>query len=196
MRDEFYGDRRDLWKWTIALREAHSGRKILHVAMLHPAPRRLRQMPRDIDERVWEFFKKEWECLDAETSRCSRIARLGDEVKLISSPFDNKRRSQYFGSVVTTLASRSRDERYVVLLDPDTGIAGSKATSKHICADDVKTVWGAMRTGDVLLILPAQRPCGKATLDCRKETVTGQVDWAVRLSNKGSPALRRLLLRR
>ncbi len=109
-------------------------------------------MPRDIDERVWEFFKKEWECLDAETSRCSRIARLGDEVKLISSPFDNKRRSQYFGSVVTTLASRSRDERYVVLLDPDTGIAGSKATSKHICADDVKTVWGAMRTGDVLLI--------------------------------------------
>jgi len=152
MRNEFYGDRRDLWKWTVALREAGPGRKILHVAMLHSTPKRPRQMPRDIDERVWRFFTQEWECLDAESSRCSRIGQLSDGIRLISQPFDNKHRSEYFGCVVAALSSRSREERYVVLIDPDTGIAGSKPTSKHVCLRDLEMVWNAMLTDDVLLI--------------------------------------------
>ena len=151
MRNEFYGDQRDLWKWTIALREAGPGKTILHVAMLRP-PKRLRQMPKGIDERVWDFFVHEWECFETEPSRCSRIARLSDQVELVSHPFNNHNRSEYFEHVVTALVSRARHKSFVVLLDPDTGIAESKPSYKHICDVDITTVWNAMRNDDVLLI--------------------------------------------
>jgi hypothetical protein len=152
MRNEFYGDRRDLWKWTTALRESSPDKIIVHVAMLDSSPRRPREKPEGVDEAVWRFFAEEWIHLDAESSRCSRIVGLDDDIRLISAPFDNRHRGKYFEDVAAFLALRQGNERYAVLLDPDTGITGLKPSRKHLCLNDIAKVWGAMRAGDVLLI--------------------------------------------
>jgi hypothetical protein len=152
MRDEYYGDTRDFWKWTVALRESGSDRKIFHVAMLQPPPRRPRRMPDGVNEGVWNFFAKEWQCLDAESPSCSRIVGLSSEIRLFSQPFANRNRSDYFKEVASALAGRPWDDRYAVLLDPETGIGGSNPSRRHLSPHDVEAVWSAMRVGDVLLI--------------------------------------------
>jgi hypothetical protein len=151
MRNEFYGDKRDLWKWTIALREAGPRRKILHVPMLRPT-KWPQKKPQGVDDRVWEFFTQEWKCFDEGSSRCLRIAQLSDQVDVISHDFDNRNRSDYFGRVVASLTLRQHERGLVVLRDPDTGVIGSKATEKHISQEEVEMVWSAMRADDILMI--------------------------------------------
>lgn len=120
--------------------------------MLRPRPKRPREKPQDINDGVWRFFTQEWKNLDAELSRCSRIEGLSGEIKMISEPFDNGCRKEYFQSVAEALGTRPRHERYLVLVDPDTGIVGSKPSAKHVCLQDLEIVWKAMRHGDVLLV--------------------------------------------
>jgi hypothetical protein len=55
MRDEFYGDRKDLWKWSVALDEAAT-RKILYVAMYRPEVGS--KQPPGLWAAVREFFRE------------------------------------------------------------------------------------------------------------------------------------------
>ena len=66
--------------------------------------------------------------------------------------YQQKDKASYFQGVRDALGARRAGERYVVLLDPDTGLAGDKPTRAHLCWDDLSSVWGAMMTEDALLI--------------------------------------------
>ena len=66
--------------------------------------------------------------------------------------YQQKDKASYFQRVKDTLGARRAGERYVVLLDPDTGLAGDKPTRAYLCWDDLSSVWEAMETGDTLLI--------------------------------------------
>jgi hypothetical protein len=61
MRNEFYGDRKDLWKWTVVLNEAGEDREILYVAMCRPDRKVKRES--GIRADVIEFFHDEYNAL-------------------------------------------------------------------------------------------------------------------------------------
>jgi len=149
MRDEFYADRRDLCKWNIALRLAGLDGTILYVAMLRP--RASRSAPRGVDGSILGFFRREWVELDREPL-CSRIRNLSPKIKPVLDYYQQSDKSAYFQKVVTLIKQPRESGHYVVLLDPDTGLAGAKPTREHLCWDDVTSVWDAMKVEDILLI--------------------------------------------
>jgi hypothetical protein len=149
MRDDFYADRRDLWKWTVALHLAGAEGTILYVAMLRP--RASRSVPREVDGEVKEFFRREWDTLDRDPL-CSRIRGLSPRIKPLLDYYQHRDKNSYFNNVRKVLDNRLGTERYVVLLDPDTGLAGDKPTRVHLCWEDMASVWDAMKTNDVLLV--------------------------------------------
>src|SRR6185312_2287255 len=147
MRDEFYGDRRDLWKWTVALNEA-ADRKIIYVAMLRPDdnPR----LPEDIRRDVGEFFLAERKELDR-SRKCSRIQRLSDRIVLFLEDYKHTDAAGYFSRVRQHLVSRTANANFLILIDPDTGIH-TKSTPKHVSFDQLGLIWNVMHQGDKLLI--------------------------------------------
>ena len=150
MRDQFYADHRDLWKWTEVLKAAGEDKKILYVAMLRPdTPSRSK--PEGVDPRVWNFFEQEWRSLSAER-KCSRITRLSTRIEPLFDGYSYKGRADYFGRVAESLRSRPEGVRHVVFLDPDTGIGGGRPNDKHVSVEEIRSVWNAMRKDDTLLI--------------------------------------------
>jgi len=69
MRDQFYGDRKDLWKWTVVLDEA-GDREIFYIGMYRPDQEKSDR--RGINEAVHKFFQQEIKILNAE-KKCSRF---------------------------------------------------------------------------------------------------------------------------
>lgn len=149
MRDEFYADRRDLWKWTIALHLAGKEGTILYVAMLRP--RASRTVPVGIDDDVRHFFRREWDSLDRDPI-CSRIKDLSSRIIPLLDYYEHWSKDSYFENVRRALRSRPPTGRYVVLLDPDTGLAGGKPSREHLCWEDMVSVWDAMKRDDILLV--------------------------------------------
>jgi len=76
MRDEFYADRRDLWKWTVVLNEA-ADRHILYMAMHRPNP--AIGVPKGVRDDVREFFIQERQELTG-LRKCSRVERLSPKI--------------------------------------------------------------------------------------------------------------------
>ena len=147
MRDQFYGDRRDLWKWTITLDEA-GDRKIIYVAMFRPDDKP--HVPQDVRPDVREFFFAEWKELHR-SRNCSRIQRLSNRIVLFLDDYKHTDAAEYFKRVCQHLESRTATEQFLVLVDPDTGIR-TKPSPKHVSFAQLGSVWEAMRQGDKLLI--------------------------------------------
>lgn len=77
MRDEFYGDRKDLWKWTMVLNEACDSRRIIYVAMYRPDEQAKNEFAVRAD--VADFFRNECKSLRA-NRKCSRIEGLSTRI--------------------------------------------------------------------------------------------------------------------
>jgi hypothetical protein len=150
MRDEFYADHRDLWKWTEVLKAAGETKKILYVAMLRPDTPNKGQ-PEGVASRVWKFFEEERRSLNAER-KCARVTRLSASIEPFFDSYRYKDRHEYSRRVAESLRSRPQGERHVVFLDPDTGIGGGRPGDKHVPVEQIGSVWSAMREGDILLI--------------------------------------------
>jgi hypothetical protein len=148
MRDEFYADRRDLWKWTVALNEA-AERKIIYVAMY--TRRRVPAFPKGIREDVRNFFVQEREELDREL-KCSRICRLSKEIVAFVEPYHSRMADVYFGDVCNLIRFRAIEENYLVFVDPDTGIAESNSKPEHVSLKHLALLWSTMHSGDKLLV--------------------------------------------
>src|SRR6266436_5007575 len=120
MRDQFYADSKDLWKWTVVLREVQGRTGIIYVAMYRPdEPKRISD---EIDPDVKHFFFEEWSALDRE-KKCSRIEHLNDKITPFMELYDARQASDYFSRLGHLLDRRPADEKHLILLDPDTGIA-------------------------------------------------------------------------
>ncbi len=148
MRDEFYADRRDLWKWTIALNEA-AHRNIVYVAMCRRSQTPI--VPKGVRDDVGEFFVQEWKALNTEL-RCARIVGLNKKIVPLLDPYIPNQADEYFGSVCRRIASRTNGENLLVFVDPDTGIAEGNPTPKHVSLGHLELIWRAMHTGDALLV--------------------------------------------
>ena len=147
MRDQWYGDNRDLVKWgtLIHLAQRDDRSTILHVACYRPddarPPLHSARGHVDIPTPVIRHFR------DLDTVQ--RLAKpSGIRIEIFKSPF--RRRAEYFQKARRRIASLS-GASLIVFLDPDTGLAGEVAGPEHVTPEDLHSVFEVMADGDVLV---------------------------------------------
>jgi len=147
MRDQWYGDDRDLVKWGTLIHIARRDQRstILHIALYRPdddwAALHSSRGKVDIPTEVIRHFRN----LDT----IHRLAKTsGVRIEVFKAPFRN--RSAYFEKARLRIEKLSADS-LVVFLDPDTGLAAQAAGREHVSADDVRSVFEIMAEGDVLV---------------------------------------------
>ena len=147
MRDQWYGDNRDLVKWSalvhLARREAVSA--ILHVAMYRPgqppAPLATAHGKVDPPAEVIRHFR--------DLNDIQRLAAAtGLAIEVLKAPFTD--RAAYFGRVCDRVRA-PRGGPILVLLDPDTGLAPETPGPEHVTSAEVAAVFEALRPGDLLV---------------------------------------------
>ena len=147
MRDQWYGDNRDLVKWSalvyLARREAVSA--ILHVAMYRPgpAPAPLATAHGKVDPpaEVFRHFR------DLDDIQRLGVA-TGLAIEVVKEPFTD--RTAYFGRVCERVRA-PRGGSLLVLLDPDVGLVPEIHGPEHVTSTEVAAVFAALRPGDLLV---------------------------------------------
>jgi hypothetical protein len=146
MRDQWYGDDRDVVKWGaivhLARREKIS--TVIHVAMyrVDPPPALLATAFGNVEipVEVIRHFRS-----------LGDIARLGAvtglEIELLKQPFTD--RVAYFEQVCERISARSAP--VIVFLDPDVGLAFDIAGPEHVTSTDVSKLFSMLRRGDMLV---------------------------------------------
>ena len=146
MRDRWYGDDRDVVKWSAALHLARREKlaDVLYVAMYRPdddwPPLATARGPVTLPGEVVRHFR--------DLDDLQRLgARTGLRIATVKERFVD--RAAYFRRL------RERVGEYeapvLVLLDPDTGLApDSGAGPEHVTSDEVAALFAALRPGDLL----------------------------------------------
>ena len=142
MRDQWYGDPRDLVKWGVLLHlaQSYSVKRILQVAYLRPS--KWGQISIDgrkhtIPEPVVNHFRNVCNILEMPCE---------PRVEVIDSPFQD--RDRYRQVIIDEVA---RQHPCIVFLDPDTGLEPDRRPGlEHVLASEVEHIWNNMVTGDVL----------------------------------------------
>jgi hypothetical protein len=149
VKDKWYGDNNDLVKWSV----------LLHLADRYKVGRILQVLyyRQDTIELVIEIDDREHQMPEA-VKRHFRdamdIIRLkvspNIKVEVIGSQFNN--RDAYLKEILARiLATKSDEPPCIVFLDPDTGLAPGKPKWEHVLKTELEDIWGAMRSGDVLV---------------------------------------------
>ncbi len=149
MKDEWYGDKRDLVKWSILVHLADQieAGEILQVAYWsqsewgsvvldgedHPIPASAIQHFRSI----------------------TNVASLETHcpIRIITEPFTD--REKYLEHVLEAIEAAPAQPS-IVFLDPDTGLAPKKANKTHVLESELRAIWCALRPGDLLVFYQHQ----------------------------------------
>ncbi len=150
MRDDWYGDKRDLVKWGVLFHLArhYRVRAIIQVPFLRA---RITEGPwLESNRRRWLIAAEVWlhfrNLLDIR--RLGRRCRLAIDV--LDTRFDPLTRKSYIGEVVRQLGTYEMQK--IVLLDPDTGLEPRRRTGSHVGLDEVAAVWRTLASGDWLVL--------------------------------------------
>ena len=147
MRDQWYGDNRDLVKWSalVHLARRETVPAILHVAMRRPGPAPAALVtPHGTVDPPLEVFRHFRDLDDIQ-----RLAvATGLSIEVVREPFTD--RTAYFKSVCDRVGA-PRDGAMLVLLDPDVGLAPEIFGLEHVTSTDVAAVFAALRPGDLLV---------------------------------------------
>ena len=154
MRERWFGDNRDLVKWGSLIQLAEEGRisTVVQVLYLTESPRP--ELEREgaafvLSDRVWKHFRNI-------RSVESLAGRFPGEIRVFDRPFIHADRSGYHDELVTELKTLRRRKK-IVFLDPDTGIAPSRATERHVTLEEIKRIWSSLGSRD-WLVLYQHRP--------------------------------------
>jgi hypothetical protein len=147
MRDEWFGDNRDLLKWTtlVEISRQYDCREILQA--LYKRPTKWGQAefdgkPLEISPDVIQRFR---DCTSIHTLKCeSRIDVIVDDLN------DHGR----YPENICARIGAWKSGRGVVFLDPDTGLQPEYGACKpeHVRSPDVSRIWNHLRSGDVLVL--------------------------------------------
>lgn len=150
MRDQWYGDHRDLVKWGVLLHLARTYRvpKIIQVAYRRPdstSPALISELgPAPIPPEVFGQFR-----------RLERITELGVaagvSIEVLPDVFEPRSRAEYRRFVLGRLRDVA-DSSVVLFLDPDTGISSSDRSPAHVTPGDLGVFWSALRPSDWLVV--------------------------------------------
>lgn len=147
MRDQWYGDERDLVKWGI----------LLHLAKKHPAARIVQVAYFRSDEKDYTLHSKNGSfqvdpAILTHFRNLDDIQRLGEaatvRIDVFKEPFQGMRKN-YHDRLAQYLSGYADPQ--IVFLDPDTGIAPANFNYKHVRADEIQTVYATLKSGDYLV---------------------------------------------
>jgi hypothetical protein len=150
MKPEWYGDNRDLVKWTVILQTAVNNLidEIIWVAYYRDA-----KYPRiKIDGHYYEL-PKEIEHLFRNPNTVTKIDSFhGNKVNIraLFDEWNKKNRNTYHSKIVSTVEKLS--QRYILFLDPDTGIQPKVPSEKHVSHDEILMLWEKLSIGSILII--------------------------------------------
>lgn len=150
MRERWYGDRRDLVKWSclLSLATELALRRIVYVACLRDdttEPDALAEsFAGGISHAVWSHFRDL-------SSSLALTERFGIEWHLIDEPFpaSGESRWRYWDAAAESLVSGARPA--LVFLDPDTGL-GSPRSGTHVSPDETQHIWSLLTSGECLVL--------------------------------------------
>lgn len=154
MRHEFWADRKDVWKWSIALDEADDNALIVYVPMLTDNPDWKPAEKEHTRADVSALFEEERARIKAEWHR--RIDALSElchkRVEVLPDLFVNRNRLEYFKSACELIELSRANRRVVVLLDPDKGITSQDNDKEHVNEEGLTQLKSILKAGDVLLV--------------------------------------------
>jgi hypothetical protein len=168
MRNEFYGDKRDLVKWgsLLHLAELHNIRLILFAAYLRPDRTALhlnvsqnrthKLVP--LPEAVWRHFRNIHDIHD-----------LGRAAGITIDIFDDlfQDRQDYTRRLIKWI--QNHPNRKMAFLDPDTGLAPHHPDLKHVNPDEIAHIHAALEPGDVVVLYQHARRTKTWLEDTRSE---------------------------
>jgi hypothetical protein len=151
MRNQWYGDKRDLIKWGVLLELArrHGAKHILQVLYYRPSSYGVLEIDGEkcsVPEAVLHHFR----CLSAVTA-----IQCGAKVEVVHDVFEGRRRKPYLDLVLDRMRIRPRGPG-IVFLDPDTGLAPSCPGPKHVLDNELDDIWKELRADDVLVFYQHQ----------------------------------------
>lgn len=155
MRNQWYGDNRDLVKWAtlLGLASDHKLEHILHIAMLRPCEwgELLADEWPNLDRNGKEWIRIQ-DCVRSHFRDIRDIRRLATSssvsIQVAEEIFES--RQQYFAGVVDRIKRDPR--RLIAFLDPDTGIAPANHNLKHVRPDELRAVYDALKPADFLVL--------------------------------------------
>src|SRR6266852_3832994 len=135
MRNQWYGDHRDIVKWgtLMHLAHAHSLRLILQVAYLrhnHDVPLiKSACGEEEVRQEILKHFR--------DIHLIKGLAKsTGIEIEVFDRYFAAKLRDEYTADVVSHI-KKITTTPCVILLDPDTGLSTNRSSSAHVTPDEV-----------------------------------------------------------
>jgi hypothetical protein len=145
MRNEFFGDDRDLYKWSHVLDLAEPDRQIIYVPMFRPDDRLSKRGADPIRADVRRFFRED---------RMKNISNIVPDRIVVPcwEPYEDRSHAAYFDRVRVALAGGGPKTPRLVFVDPDTGMQPRDPSSKHIRDCSIEAIWGWIRDGDILVI--------------------------------------------
>jgi hypothetical protein len=150
MRDQWYGDKRDLVKWGVLLELArrYKAKHILQVLYQRPSTWERLEIDGkqvELNPAVLQHFRN--------TASISAI-KCGAQIDTVSDTFHD--RSVYLHIVLDRIRLRTQLPG-IVFLDPDTGLQPpGKPGPKHVLESEMEEIWGALCSGDILVFYQHQ----------------------------------------
>lgn len=162
MRKKWYGDNRDLVKWSVLIQLArkHKIKTILQVAFYNPESQNVQ-----LASTRYGSIELPQQVLDQFPRDLNDIKRLeettGIRIQVFLEPFQKhlgtRHRTADGGSYVDKAnewINSNREGPLVVFLDPDTGIEPLKSdvTYKHVTAHELKRFFDALQPNDLFVL--------------------------------------------
>lgn len=151
MRNQWYGDHRDIVKWGTLMRLAreHQIGHILQIAFFRPDT----HVPlialtcgesEEIAREVLRHFR--------DVRQIKGLADLAElEIEVFDRPFGAQFRDAYIEAVIQHIRAMN-GKASVILLDPDTGLSNNRKSSAHIMPEEVKAIWASLGLQDWLVL--------------------------------------------
>ncbi len=146
MRDQWYGDHRDLVKWGVLLEIARSRgcEHILQVLYYRPST----WGDLEIDRQKVELGTEAIRHFRTATS----IANMNCDVSIETIEDEFRDRDEYHKLILERIKTREKT-RGIILLDPDTGLEPKgRAGLQHVLNKELKEIWESLSIGDVLVL--------------------------------------------
>ena len=158
MRNQFYSDRKDIWKWPLLLELAGDSHHIYQVAMQTPDKGKHTLDvggPGDCNKDVRAFFEQERRDVAHDIYRVEKL--LDERITVLparnSNPlyYENGQRNDYFDRVCDAISASGAKPK-VVFVDPDNGIEVKNSTRAHVRIKHLRRLWDLLASGDYLVI--------------------------------------------
>lgn len=153
MRDQWYGDKRDVVKWgtLIHLARRHKIGRIVQVAYYRPTELEYTLDTDNADIPIDPAVIRHFHDID-DIQRLGKAA--GIRIDVYKEIF-NGDRAEYHDRLIQHLNRES--EQQIVFLDPDTGLAPENYDYRHVRTDELKRVYGSLQKGDLLVFYQHKR---------------------------------------